>query len=353
MNKLGAIVLSFLLLFSIFPQVTIAAQGANFEQELTQYLEEVSIERGFEVTKQDIEVSLALYEESIENFESVEELSDFLGEVIKFDLSNLESVYDEYELDEDMLGKLLNKNGEEINDYIFVDDLSTSAIFYGEEDSIGVFPGMDEEIADSILPVFYQEIDLTDEELERIGNHLISLDEHFSDPVVLERLEELSARMLVFEDFDTITDLTAEQIAEIASIYEEILSVFKLKVEFSLVNGNSETTLSLKDMIKLEELKGTKLKVALYSEDGQLLADFIVTGDMVESDTIIDTGAQIKESTKEVTKTLEQNSVKTKKQKTANGAKLPTTATDYIPNSLLGLFISLAGILMYRKVKHV
>ncbi|MGE7187154.1 LPXTG cell wall anchor domain-containing protein [Peribacillus sp. NPDC006672] len=32
-------------------------------------------------------------------------------------------------------------------------------------------------------------------------------------------------------------------------------------------------------------------------------------------------------------------------------AKLPKTASDYIPNALLGLFIVLFGSLMYRKIK--
>jgi len=47
MKKLGVILLSILLLVGLFPQLTIAAQNDNFEQELTQYLEELSNERGY------------------------------------------------------------------------------------------------------------------------------------------------------------------------------------------------------------------------------------------------------------------------------------------------------------------
>ena len=50
MKKMGAILLSFSLLIALFPQLTIAAQNTNFEQDLAQYLKEISEERGFDVT---------------------------------------------------------------------------------------------------------------------------------------------------------------------------------------------------------------------------------------------------------------------------------------------------------------
>lgn len=473
MKKLGAILLSFSLLIGLFPQLTKAAQNTKFEQELTQYLKEVSKERGFEVAKEDIEASLALYEASIENYESVEEMDDFLGEVIKADLSNLDNIYEGNELDEDSLHQLLEENGEDINDYIFLDDLDQAVFFYSEdgvferdpnfeqdlvdylskvskergfevikedieaslaiyesnieefetvqdlsdflgevikadlsnldyfnetygldkqsllelleengedindyvyiddlENTVwssqeGEFPGMDEEIAEELLPIFQEELDLTVEELKRIDDHLMSLEEHLSNTETIERLDQLGNRMMAFEDFDVATELTAEQISELASIYEELLSIFKLKASYSLVKGGSETPLSIIDLLKMEELKGANLKVALYSTDGQFLADLIVTGEMVDSETVTDTGEQIEESAEHVTKTIEQlpvakpekqKNIKQKKKtghKTIKGAKLPKTASDYIPNALFGLFLVLAGILMYRKVRNI
>ncbi|MFB3163798.1 processed acidic surface protein [Neobacillus sp. 179-J 1A1 HS] len=469
MKKLGAILLSFSLLIGLFPQLTIAAQNTTFEQDLIQYLNEVSEVRGFEVTKEDIEASLAAYEDNIENYESVEDLRSFLGELIKSDLSNLDSIYEEFELDEEGLHQLLIENGEELNDYIFLDNLYSAVSFYTEdgvferdpnfdqdlveylamvseergfevtkediETSLAIYestleefesvedlsaflsevikadlsnldyfyenyeldqkalfqlleengkdlndyvyvddlenavweysgdelnPGMDEEIAEELLPIFQEEIDLTDEELQRIEEHLMSLEEQLSDPAILERLEELGNRMMAFEEFDAAAELTAEQIAEIASIYDEFLSIFKLKADFTLVKGGSETPLSFWDLLKMEELKGANLKVALFSTDGQLLADLIVTGEMVDSETVIETGEQIEESTEEVTKTVEQpaaakpqksmSNVKSE-VKTVKGAKLPKTASDYLPNALLGLAVVLIGILIFRKVR--
>jgi processed acidic surface protein len=104
------------------------------------------------------------------------------------------------------------------------------------------------------------------------------------------------------------------------------------------------------------------LKVTLNSTDGQFLADLIVTGEMIDSETVIETGEQIEESAKEVTKTVEQPAVvkpqkdstqKKSEHKTVKGAKLPKTASDYIPNALIGLAIALAGIFLYRRVRNV
>ncbi|MFC3885762.1 processed acidic surface protein [Bacillus songklensis] len=140
----------------------------------------------------------------------------------------------------------------------------------------------------------------------------------------------------------------APAIAEIASIYEELLSIFKLKTSFSLVKGDSESPLSLSDLMGLEELKDANLKVTIYSTDGQLLADMIVTGEMVDSETVIDAGEQIEESAEDVTKTVEQQTAakiekpkaplkaqkgkimakKSAEHKTVKGAKLPKTASN-------------------------
>ncbi|MFF2455219.1 processed acidic surface protein [Peribacillus simplex] len=466
MKKLWTILVSFTLLISLFPQLASAAPKKNFEQELTKYLKEVSLVRGFEVTKDDIETSLSFYDESIKNFESIDDLKDALGEVIKADLSNLDAIYEDYNLTSESLIKLLHENGEELDDYIFIWDLDEAVYFYAEEgdferdpnfdkefvnylakvskvrgfevtkedieatlelydfsteefesvDELSEFlgdvikadlsnldyfnenygldkqallqllkengedindyiyidnleetvwnltgGGMDGEVAEGLLPIF-EELGLTEEELQRLEDHLMSLEEHLSNPETIKRLEELGNRMMAFEEFDVATELTAEQIAEMASIYEELLSIFKLKVSYSLVKSGSESPVSLLDLMKLEELKGANLKISIYSIDGKFLADLLITGEMVDSDTLTNAGGQIKESAKEVQKTIEKAPVaKPVKQKisthtnsehqTVKGAKLPNTASDYIPNALLGLCIVLFGSLMYRRIR--
>ncbi|MGZ9816791.1 processed acidic surface protein [Peribacillus simplex] len=467
MKKLWTILVSFTLLISLFPQLASAAPSKNFEQELTKYLKEISLVRGFEVTKDDIETSLSFYDESINNFESIDDLKDALGEVIKADLSNLDTIYEDYNLTNESLIKLMRENGEELDDYIFIWDLDEAVYFYTEEgdferdpnfdkelvnylakvskergfevtkedieaslelydfsteefesveelseflgdvikadlsnlDYFNEYYGMnkqallqmleengedindyiyidnleetvwnlsdgalDGEVAEDLLPIFEEELGLTEEELQRLEDHLMSLEDHLSNPETVKRLEELGNRMMAFEEFDVATELTAEQIAEMASIYEELLSIFKLNISYSLVKSGSESPVSLLDLMKLEELKGANLKIAIYNTEGKFLADLLITGDMVDSDTLTNAGGQIKESAKEVQKTIEKAPVaKPVKQKisthtktehqTVKGAKLPNTASDYIPNALLGLCIILFGSLMYRKIR--
>lgn len=470
MKKLWTILVSFTLLISLFPQLASAAPSKNFEKELTKYLKEVSLVRGFEVTKDDIETSLSFYDESIENFESIGDLKEALGEVIKADLSNLDAIYEDYNLTNESLINLLHENGEELDDYIFIWDLDETVYFYTEETEEGDFErdpnfdkelvnylakvskergfqvtledieaslkpydfsteefesveelseflgdvikadlsnldyfnenygldkqdllqmleengedindyiyidnleetvwnltggGMDGEVAEDFLPIFEQELGLTEEELQRLEDHLMSLEDHLSNPETVKRLEELGNRMMAFEEFDVATELTAEQIAEMASIYEELLSIFKLNVSYSLVKSGSESPVSLLDLMKLEELKGANLKISIYNIDGKFLADLLITGDMVDSDNLTNAGGQIKESAKEVQKTIEKAPVaKPVKQKisahtnsehqTVKGAKLPNTASGYLPSALLGLFIVLFGSLMYRKIR--
>ncbi|MDO7486903.1 processed acidic surface protein [Peribacillus frigoritolerans] len=467
MKKLWTILVSFTLLISLFPQLASAASSKNFEQELSKYLKEVSLVRGFEVTKDDIETSLSFYDESIENFESIGDLKEALGEVIKADLSNLDAIYDDYNLTNESLINLLHENGEELDDYIFIWDLDEAVYFYTEEGDFERDPnfdkelvnylakvskergfqvtkedieaslelydlsteefesveelseflgdvikadlsnlnyfnenygldkqallqmleengenindyiyidnleetvwnltggGMDGEVAEDLLPIFEQELGLTEEELQRLEDHLMSLEDHLSSPETVKQLEELGNRMMAFEEFDVATELTAEQIAEMASIYEELLSIFKLNVSYSLVKSGSESPVSLLDLMQLEELKGANLKIAIFNTDGKFLADLLITGDMVDSDTLTNAGGQIKESAKEVQKKIEKAPVaKPVKQKistqtnsvhqTVKGAKLPNTASDYLPSALLGLLLVLFGSLMYRKIR--
>ena len=322
----------------------------NFDQDLVNYLVEVSKKRGYEVTEKAFTALLASYEFSLEDFESVKELNEFMGEVIKADLSNLSYFNKNYGLDKQTLLQLLKDNGEDINDYIYIDDL---------EETVWALNGGDFEgdIAEDLLPIFEEDLGLTNEELQRIEDHLMSLEERFSDPAAIERLETLADRMMAFEEFDVATELTAEQLAEIASIYEELLSIFNLKVTYSLVKNGEESPMSLADLMKMEELTDANLKIMIYTTDGKFLADLLITSDMVDSETITNAGQQLYHSANEVTKTIEKapavskQKSKTKEVKTVKGAKLPDTASDYMTNGLIGLFIILLGSLMYRKVR--
>ncbi|MEH7160746.1 processed acidic surface protein [Priestia megaterium] len=376
MKKLGAILLSFLLFVGVFPTSSFAA-ASTFDADFNKYLKSVSQTRGFEVTKDDVEYSLSLYDESLENFDTIADLEDFLGEPIAADLHNVQDVYADFDLDKTSLNALLKENGQSLDDYVYLDDLYEDVGFYLEgddwyeddesydEEDASYDDELSEEDLSGLLSFMQSELGLTSEELNRIEAHFTSLEDELSNEATLNRLDQLGERLAPFEDFDTATELSADQIAELMSIYKEMLSIFHLDAKFALVQGGNERPLSLTDLINLEELKNASLKISLYTTDGKFLADMVITGDMFNSDIITDTGKEVEKSAEAVAKpaqaqkpAVEKKQEPVKKQtngavqKTVKGGKLPETASNYVTNTLIGLVLVAAGFVLFRKVRR-
>ncbi|MFE4120912.1 processed acidic surface protein [Priestia sp. YIM B13486] len=377
MKKLGAILLSFLLFVGVFPTSSFAA-ASTFDADFNKYLKSVSQTRGFEVTKDDVEYSLSLYDDSLENYDTIADLEDFLGEPIAADLHNVQDVYADFDLDKTSLNALLKENGQSLDDYVYLDDLYEDVGFYlegddwyeddesyDEEDASYDDELLSEEDLSGLLSFMQSELGLTSEELNRIEAHFTSLEDELSNEATLNRLDQLGERLAAFEDFDTATELSADQIAELMSIYKEMLSIFHLDAKFALVQGGNERPLSLTDLINLEELKNASLKISLYTTDGKFLADMVITGDMFNSDIITDTGKEVEKSAEAVAKpaqaqkpAVEKKQEPVKKQtngtvqKTVKGGKLPETASNYATNTLIGLVLVAAGFVLFRKVRR-
>ncbi|ALC88758.1 hypothetical protein AM500_02285 [Bacillus sp. FJAT-18017] len=346
MKKIGVFLLALFLVVGLFPQGSKAEAAGISEVELEQYLAEISVTRGIEFTKEDLEAYLEeFWFSTLDEWETVTDLKADLGEIIKADLSNLTSIYEEYELDQAGLEALLDENGESIDDYIFIDDLYSTVDFYVNYEE-GDFPS--EEELEAEYKAMLAEFDLTQEEIDKLVEHLSSLEEKFSSEETLARLEALSERMMAFEDVDftTITELTAEQFAEMLDIYAELLDLFELQAEYTLITNGEETPLSLEDLFSMDELVNAKLKISLYNLAGELLADMIITGEDVDSGTIIDTGKDLEKVVEEV-----KSPSKPAKPSTVKGGKLPNTASDYGQNALFGLVILLGGVALFRKVR--
>ncbi|WP_179288964.1 processed acidic surface protein [Bacillus sp. 7894-2] len=337
MRKLGVVLSVVVLIFSLFSPAA-SAQTPEFDEEFQQYLSDISATRGLEVTREDIEASLSWYDESIENFSSIEELSDFLGEVIKGDLSNLLFIYEEYDLDEDSLISLLEEYGEELDDYIFVGDLEEAVFFYTADEFV------DEDMIKELLEVFKTEFDLTDEEIERLKNHLLSIEDDLSSPETIQRLEELAYRMMEIGDFDVAGELTSEQVEEMLAIFDELLSIYQVKVEYTLITNNSEKELTLLELFNMTELINAKLKISIYNLAGEFLADIIITGEMFDSDLIKETGKDLTKATEKVKKPSEN--------KTEKGGKLPNTASNNMLYGVMGVFSLMIGVTLFRRVRE-
>ncbi|MFG6495362.1 processed acidic surface protein [Fictibacillus sp. UD] len=339
MRKYFALMSVFALLFTLFPTVSFAALD---EQELTEYLEEISMERGIEFAKEDLEdYVMEYYEEDLSFFEDVTELRDSLGPVIKADYSNLETIYEDFELDQESLFTLLEENGESIDNYIFVDDLYFDVSFFLGAEEMPEFGDL------------FAEFGLTEDELNSLMEHLVALEDKLTDPAMEERLMELADRMMAFEDFESVDELTDAQIAEFLSIAQEMLEIFELKTEFFLTNGTDTHPLTLKELLFLKEMKtGYKLMIKLSDLNGNFILDMLFTAEMIGAEIIQETGKDIKEVPKVVDKIEKIKSSPKQKHKTVKGAKLPKTASDYGTNIMLGLGIALAGSFMFRRLRQ-
>ncbi|KIL51982.1 processed acidic surface protein [Jeotgalibacillus soli] len=352
MKKILFAVFSLFLFIGFYPTPSWAAVSED-DPLLQDYLDEVSNERGFEVTIDDIIYSLSLYEESLENFETVEELSEYLSEVIKEDLSNLSIFYEWYELDEAAIIALLEEHGETLDDYIYIDDLNYSIDFYlnpYEEDYT------EEDFAD--IDGLFTEFDLTDEEVNRLVEHLLSIEEELMSPEVEERVNVLLDRMMTIGDFETMTELTEAQTQEMVSIFEELLAIFQIQADYTLIQDGTETPVSLSDLMYMDELVNASLRIDLYNLAGDFLADIVITGELIGSDIVEEVVNDVPAVT---TPSNSDNSDSKpaatasapKTPKTVKGAELPTTGSNLLTNSAIGALIFIGGLLLFRRVRTV
>ncbi|WNF22715.1 processed acidic surface protein [Mesobacillus jeotgali] len=334
---------------------------------------------------------------ALEEFETLEDLQTYLGPLV--DEENLQELLIELELTEEELDALLLENGKALEQYIFVGDLYydvTNWLFPEEQTPITdenlqtlleefEFNSVEElesflnEYDDSIenyefiedlefaIATYYlsdaeeellavmDSIGLTEEEAEKLTNHFISLmeDPNFNEEQFMASLEDISNRLLAFPEFESASELTAEQIAEFIDIWDELLNLLDTKVEYYLTKDGKSTPISFATLIKMEDINGSDLLIKIYSKSGEFLADMIVTKEMFGSDFVEETGKNLKdtkEAAKEVKEAVDKVPAKVP-VKTVSGGKLPNTASDYLQNSLAGLGVLLLGALVFRKVK--
>lgn len=189
----------------------------------------------------------------------------FLGEIINKDLSNVGPYFG---IDQEDILKLISDNDLDINNYVFLDDLSY--------DLEGEFIWEDDDFFD--LSFFMQEFNLTEDELLRLEEHILSIPDITSDETI-EKLLNLADRMMAFSEFETIKELTPGQVGELMAIFREFLDVFQLHAEFVLVTDQGEENLSLETLFHLTKLENADLKVNIYNLQGDFLADIIISGE--------------------------------------------------------------------------
>ncbi|WP_307266603.1 processed acidic surface protein [Peribacillus sp. V2I11] len=349
MKKYFSFFVALIVLFSLGLSGTKGFAATKINQdELNAYLSEVRM------TQEELEEYLSYYALTLNELESVEELRDTLGQTVTPE--TLQNLLKEYEMTEAELTELLIEYGElEEGDSI----IDTFHFIYDIEDIIDLEMGYDEEEMEydeeeiiDLMDGLFTEIGLTDEELDRFMNHLSPIVE---DPSFEDRLMAISDRMDQLEYFETIDELSAEQVAELLSIYKDLQSLLQIQFKFALIQDGVTTNLSLEALFQLKELTNASLLVSIYDLNGNFLLDFTLTGEMIGSDLVKETGNDIKQSTQVISKVVEVKKEKKKpakpEHKTEKGGVLPKTAGNYLFGALIGLVLMGIAFGLIRKAR--
>jgi processed acidic surface protein len=255
------------------------------------------------------------------------------------DEENLQKLLTDYGfVSKEALEKLLNENDDSIENYEYIEDLELSVDYYvnGEDDSDELFD-------------LFTEIGLTDEEFEKLFTHLETLD--FENPALIDQMIELSERMIAFENFETAEELSVEQTAELFDILNDMLNLFELKTDYYLVKDGEKQPVSIDSLMTMYTTNGYDLLIELYNHQGTFLADVLLTADMFESGLIQETGKDMMQAEEIVTENPEAVERQTAKPltKTVKGGELPTTASNYAGKAFAGIAFVLAGIFLFRR----
>lgn len=202
------------------------AFAAPKQAELQEYLGEIGM------TEKELESYLQdTYDESLKDFESVEELKDFLGQRLTKQL--LASYLKEYGLSEKEAADLFVENGymesgQNILDvFMFeyeLDDALFTVTYEGEDDfQIGNM---------------FQELGVDDQEWERLVNHLRKVRDN--NPNLENDLMALGERLEAVADFESVSELSAQDIAEMLSILNDLQKTLEVKTKYYLVKDGKK-----------------------------------------------------------------------------------------------------------------
>ncbi|RWR08099.1 processed acidic surface protein [Siminovitchia fortis] len=337
MKRLLPAVLAAVLAIWALPLSAFAAVDPK-DPEFQKYLERIGMsEEDFVTYFEDV------HDFTLEDFDSVKEIKDYLGDPINKE--NLNALLADYGMTKKELEQLLAENGMSLGDFVFIDDLEAEILYLA-------FDSIDEDAIIEALAGF----GLTNDEMQKLEAHLEKVLENSDQEAFLAKLLNLGDRLMSFPEFDSASELTPGQIAELLSIWDELLDLLQLKVDYYLVKDGIETPISLSALIQMDTINGADLLIKIYSKDGQFLADLLITKEMFGSDLLNNAGQKINKvetATKASAKKPVAKTVKGKKPvvKTVNGGKLPNTAGGYLPQTAAGLAFIILGAFLFRKFK--
>lgn len=291
------------------PLVTLAQIN---EEVIEQYLSPIGW------AKSDLEDYLQNYFDlSVNDFGTFEELKEWVGTPITAE--NRQQLLNRYNMSFDELEILLIEHGDSPQDYYFLEDLDAAIDFYLKySHELDAVTG------------FFEQLGITDDELDRLFLHLSKLDEG----TIEAHMAAIEARLLAMGHFTEVTELTEQQKQEIASIFTDMLAAFRMTASFYLeLNGQREAT-SLLSLLDRESLGGKTLVIEFYDGEGSLLLDLLIDENIFDSQFLSDIGKLLP-------------ALPHLAHEHPLGEKMPETASPYVTNMLIGLFLSLLASLLY------
>ncbi|MGN6712947.1 processed acidic surface protein [Anaerocolumna jejuensis] len=317
------------------------AQEAGFEEKLTAYLAEISSIRGFDVTLERLEAYLSKYGESLGTFETFADLKDFLGDVIKSDLSNLDYFNREYHLSKEDIDSRLSTQGKSIKDYVFIDELDFDILTFDDGkityqyfiDALeGYYPGITDKLG------------LTEEEYTRTYQYFMSLNDYYTSEETQNKLIDLLTRFLTLAEAlpESGKDMTLDQLSQFQGLYQELQDVLKIKISYSILENGKKAPLTLLDLMSGKDLENAVISIDIYTASSEFLMDINLSADMFSE--IIGDAENIP-----VTKPGPSvHNMASKPVKTVTGGKLPKTATNNAAMVFLGAILAAMGTGLWK-----
>lgn len=323
-------------------------QETGFEEKLAAYLNEISALRGFTVSREMISTNLSKYETDLSAFETVEDLKDYLGEVIQADLGNLDYFYDEYALTPEDINAFLSENNKTLNDYIFMDDLEYD-LLYSETGTITYDYIM--RYLESEFPGITDKLGLTEDEFTAASNYFNSLKDYYSSEDTQNKMLDLLYRLqTLLENLpESDKDVTVDQLMEFQNLYQEMQDILKIKLSYSFIQDGKKVPLTLADLMGNKNLENAVLNIAVYTENSEFLMDINISADMFGD--VIGNLEDLDNIPGQPSDTSAGGN-NNQPVKTVNGGKLPKTASNYAVFILLGGVSLLAGTAFYKKGKN-
>lgn len=188
-------------------------------------------------------------------------------------MESREVLLNEYELTYEELELLLAQFGETPEDYDSLEELEQAIQFY---------QGHGEEL--EFISMLFAILGITEEEIKTFLLHVQSLDREMVE-VSMNALED---RMLQLDHFEHPDDLTGEMKAELVSIWMESLEAFGLESRLFLEVNEQKIAVTIVELLEMERLNENRLIVELFNNRGVFLFDLILTDDLVDSGLFID-----------------------------------------------------------------